>query len=169
MHHLGFVVDDLERAAQVWHATAGIGPFLTLEHVVFDELAADGSPLSVDHTAAFAAYGSIFVELQVIHHIEPKSAERYFRPSGPVGLNHIAHVAGDAVAERVRLTGAGMPGVVRARSGDLDVTLHDARAGLGCLIEVHQDSKFFRDFFGQISAAAANWNGNELIIKVRQP
>lgn len=162
MHHMGFVVDDLERAARTWHAATGIGPFLVLEHVPFDDLTIDGAPARFDHTTAFAAHGSIFVELQLIHDM-PAAAARYFRPTGRTGLNHVAYVVDDAVAERTRLSNEGMPGVVRGRMGDLDVTLHDAVAELGCLIEVHQDSQFLRDFFGQVTTAAADWDGEDLI------
>lgn len=56
-----------------------------------------------------------------------------------------------------------MPVVVRARVGELDITLHDATKELGCLIEVHADNDFFRDFFRQVTLATAAWNGEELI------
>jgi hypothetical protein len=46
--------------------------------------------------------------------------------------------------------------------GDLSITWHDAPE-LGHAIELHQDNDFFRGFFGQVSQAAQDWDGHELI------
>lgn len=117
VHHLGYVVNDLAAAARRWHDIAGVGPFLVTEHMPLDELTIDGAPARIDHTAAFAAYGSLFIELQLIHDIAPPAALRYFQTAGPVGVNPVAYVVDDAAAESLRLSRRGLPCVVRARRG----------------------------------------------------
>jgi methylmalonyl-CoA/ethylmalonyl-CoA epimerase len=162
VHHLGYVVADLAAAAQSWNDIAGIGPFVALAHLRYDEITVDGGPVSFDHTAAFAAYGTMFVELQLIHGAEPPSVREHFEVAGPVGLSHVSYVVADAQAESARLAGLGLPPRLRARSGDLNVVLHDA-PGLGFAVEIHQDSDFLTGFFEQVRQAAGQWDGQELI------
>jgi hypothetical protein len=163
IHHLGYAVDDLAEGARRWHDIAGIGPFLMLEHVPFDEITLDGDPVHFDHTAAFAAYGSMFVELQLIHHASPESTESFFRPSGGAGLNHVAYVVDDARAESERLAEHGMPCSVRARMGELDLALHGAASTLGFAVEIHQRTDFLSALFDQVRTAAREWDGRDVL------
>jgi catechol 2,3-dioxygenase-like lactoylglutathione lyase family enzyme len=163
IHHLGYVVDDLAEAARRWHDIAGIGPFLVQEHVPFDGVTADGDPVVFDHTKAYAAYGSLFVELKIIHHAEPASIELLFRPSGGAGLNHVAYVVDDAAAESERLAVRGMPSTVRARVGEVDVALHDGSSSLGFAVEVYQRSDSLTALFEQVRSAAREWDGQDVL------
>jgi hypothetical protein len=68
MHHVGYWVPDLEKAAERAAATLGVGPFLVHRHVRFEEFRlADGTlitdPAYLDHSAAFAAWGPVVLEL----------------------------------------------------------------------------------------------------------
>ena len=161
IHHLGYVVDDLAEAARRWHDIAGIGPFLVQEHVPFDGVTADGDPVVFDHTKAYAAYGSLFVELKLIHDAE--AAEPFFGPAGGAGLNHVAYVVDDAAAESERLAERGMPSTVRARVGELDMALHDGSAGLGFAVEVHQRCASLTALFEQVRRAAREWDGQDVL------
>jgi Glyoxalase/Bleomycin resistance protein/Dioxygenase superfamily len=163
IHHLGYVVEDLTAAARHWHDIAAIGPFVALPHVPFDEVVVDGAPAVVDYTTAFAAYGPVFVELQLIHYVKPPSAWRRFQTAGPVGLNHVAYTSADAPLESARLAACGLPCTVRARGGELEFALHDASATLGFAVEIHRRSNFLTAFFEQVRAAAYRWDGRELI------
>lgn len=160
IHHLGYVVDDLAEAARRWHDIAGIGPFLVQEHVPFDGVTADGDPVVFDHTKAYAAYGSLFVELKLIHDAE--SAEPLFGPGG-AGLNHVAYVVDDAAAESERLAERGMPSTVRARVGELDVALHDGSSSLGFAVEIHQRCASLTALFEQVRRVAREWDGQDVL------
>jgi len=162
IHHLGYVVTDLAAAARQWHDIGGVGPFLALEHVPFDEITSDGAPAVYDHTASFAACGSLFFELQLVHNAEPQSMREHFRADGLARLNHVSYAVDDAAAESARLAALGMPAMVRARWGDLNIVLHDAPA-LGFAVEIHQDSDFLRGFFQQVRQASEDWDGKDLI------
>jgi catechol 2,3-dioxygenase-like lactoylglutathione lyase family enzyme len=163
IHHLGYVVDDLAEAAQRWHDIAGIGPFLVQEHVPFDGVTTDGDPVVFDHTKAYAAYGSLFVELKLLHHAAPASAEPFFGSNGGAGLNHVAYVVDDAAAESERLAERGMPSTVRARVGELDVALHDGSSSLGFAVEVHQRCATLTALFDQVRSAAREWDGQDVL------
>ena len=161
IHHLGYVVDDLAEAARRWHDVAGVGPFLVQEHVPFDGVTADGDPVVFDHTKAYAAYGSVFVELRLIHGAGPTGPS--FRPSGGAGLDHVAYVVDDAAAESERLAERGMPSTVRARVGELDVALHDGSSSLGFAVEVHQRCESLTALFEQVRSAAREWDGQDVL------
>ncbi|GAB2821921.1 hypothetical protein GCM10027176_27850 [Actinoallomurus bryophytorum] len=163
IHHLGYVVDDLAEAARRWHDIAGIGPFLVQEHVPFDGITADGDPVVFDHSKAYAAYGSLFVELKLIHEAAPANAGPFFGSNGGVGLNHVAYVVDDAEAESERLAERGMPSTVRARVGELDVALHDGSSSLGFAVEVHQRCEPLTTLFAQVRSAAREWDGQDVI------
>jgi hypothetical protein len=161
-HHFGYVVDDLATAARQWHAMAGVGPFLVLPHVHFDELTVDGRPTVIDHTTAFAAHGPALIELQVMHSL-PDHATRYFRPSGHVGLNHVAYAVDDLGGASAELVGQGLPNAVRATGSGVTVALHDATPTLGFLVELHQNGEFLTSFTELVRQAARDWDGRDLL------
>ena len=79
LHHVGYWVDDLAAAQARWSRDLGVGPFDVIEHVPFDEfvLTADGRPhrdVVFDHSAAFAAWGPVVVELGQVHAIDDRLA-----------------------------------------------------------------------------------------------
>jgi len=68
LHHVGYWVDDLDAAMKQWHRDLDVGPFDVIEHVPFEEFVlTDGgqarADVVFDHSAAFAAWGPIVVEL----------------------------------------------------------------------------------------------------------
>jgi hypothetical protein len=62
-----------------------------------------------------------------------------------------------------QLTAAGAARTVTASGGGLHVVLHDAQRFTGTRVEVHQDTDFFRSFSAEVRAAAARWDGRELM------
>jgi hypothetical protein len=164
-HHLAYVVEDLALAARQWHEVTGIGPFLVLPHVAFDSMIVDGQATIFDHTPAFAAHGGLFIELQLIHHIEPAASRARFTPRAPGGVHHAAYVVDDLAAQSARLTALGLPCTIRAKAGDLQVAMHDASDLIGATLELHQDSAFLRSFFEQVRVAPDTWDGRQLLIE----
>jgi catechol 2,3-dioxygenase-like lactoylglutathione lyase family enzyme len=164
LHHVGFVVQDIEQAAREWHAMTGIGPFLLFEHLPFDEVLLDGAPVAFDHSAAFAAWGDNFVELQVLHRVEPAAARAHFEPSGPNALSHLAIAVDDRVGTSDRIARRGVPCAVHAYNGPLAISQHAPTASLGFALEVHQRGDFLDGFFGAVAKAAQNWDGAQLVI-----
>ncbi|HEY1820136.1 MAG TPA: VOC family protein [Trebonia sp.] len=163
-HHRAYIVTDLARATADWHRLTGIGPFIVVPHVQFDELTVCGAPSTLDHTAAFAAFGTEFIELQVIHGISPEARAAYGADAASgAALHHMAFAVSDPGRASAQLTAAGAPRTVTASGGGLDVVLHDARQFTGARIEVHRDTDFFRAFFEEVRSAARHWDGRELM------
>jgi catechol 2,3-dioxygenase-like lactoylglutathione lyase family enzyme len=82
VHHVGYWVPDLPAAAEAASRTLGIGPFLLHRHVRFDSFRlADGTeitdPAYLDHSAAFAAWGPIVLELAEVHTVDSELAGAY--------------------------------------------------------------------------------------------
>ncbi len=74
LHHIGYWVDDLDCAMKQWSRDLDVGPFSVIEHIAFEEfvLAAAGrarDDVVFDHSAAFAVWGPIVVELGQIHQL----------------------------------------------------------------------------------------------------
>jgi hypothetical protein len=163
VHHLGYAVDDLAVAAQRWHDITGIGPFLAFEHMRFDTVSVAGTPAVFDHSAAFALHGTVFVELQKIHLVEPGGVEPCFLPPGGHGLNHVAYAYEDPAAQSARLSGAGLAPTFEARVGDIHVRWHDTSATLGFAVELHQAGPALDGFFDAVAAAARAWDGRQVL------
>ena len=109
LHHIGYWVDDLDMAVERAIRTLGIGPFLVHRHVAFDAFRmADGTaitdPAYFDHSAAFAAWGPVVLELAEVHTVDPGSP----RPTGsaPTGS---ATSAGWSTTSRPRAPGWRQP------------------------------------------------------------
>jgi hypothetical protein len=149
LHHLGYVVRDLEEAARRWYDLAGVGPFLMLDHVHFDSLTIDGRPATFDHSTAFAAHGEIFLEIQQIHDATPAAAADFFRAGEAPTLHHMAYV--------VDQPPPGEPTVIASTSG-LTMTQYDERPILGIAVEIHPRTDELTALFEKVRAAADGWD-----------
>jgi len=156
--HLGYVVEDIPKAVAMWTRSVGAGPFLMFEHVQCDIVEHEGGPGVFDHSAAFGQWGSIAVELQQIHKLDPLAmlAPRLMEPSNR--LTHVAYVAPNPEQESARLERVGAPKFLHLTTGPVEVTYHDA-PWLGHAIEIHRDSDFLRGFIADIAQAAVGWDG----------
>ena len=141
MHHIGYWVPDLAAAAATARETLGVGPFLLASHVRFDSFRlADGTeiadPAYLDHSAAFAAWGPIVLELAEVHTIDPGLASAYRMGFDRVG--HVSWTAVDLEAEVARLEKAGCRLLHTAVSGPIEVAWLDGGPLFPHPIEVHR-------------------------------
>ena len=163
-HHLGYWVDDLDEAVDRAVHTLGIGPFLVHRHVRFDEFTlADGTtvgdPAYFDHTAAFAAWGPVVLELGVVHSVDPALAGAYRIRTGEVG--HVSWVVEDLAGESRRLAQLGCALIHTARSGAVEVAWHDGGSLFPHPIEVHRAGAPILGMHSRLSALADGWDGSE--------
>jgi len=168
IHHLAYVVDDLEAAAKSLNEQFGAGPFLYLDEVPVEDVTSRGEPAEFLHGSAFGMCNGVPVELMVIAKMAPERAAERFAGATP-GLHHVAYAV--PVAERdaiqAELESAGLPEYLGARFGeDVVFTYHDGSGSLGHDIELHADSEGLRGFFSMIEGAAEGWDGSDLM---RQP
>lgn len=166
MHHIGYWVPDLAAAAERAARTLGIGPFLVHRHVAFDEFRmADGTeitdPAFLDHSAAFAAWGPIVLELAEVHSVDGALATAYGIGFDRVG--HVCWVTDDPAAEGARLEAAGCRLIHRAATGAVRVAWYDGGPLFPHPIEVHEAGPPILGMHDRLAAAARDWDGKDLL------
>jgi catechol 2,3-dioxygenase-like lactoylglutathione lyase family enzyme len=167
-HHLGYWVDDLDAAVERATRTLGIGPFLVHRHVTFESFTlADGTavtdPAYFDHTAAFAAWGPVVLELGVVHTVDPELAEAYaIALGGPQErLGHVSWVVEDLEAESARLEGLGCALIHTASSGPVNVAWHRGGPLFPHPIEVHRAGPPILGMHARLAGLAEGWDGTD--------
>jgi hypothetical protein len=157
-------VDDLDEGVQHAVRTLGAGPFLVHRHVTFESFRlADGTeitdPAYLDHTAAFAAWGPIVLELGQVHTAHPDIVAAYGIRSGALG--HVSWVVDDLDAESARLEDLGCALIHTASSGAVNVAWHDGGPLFPHPIEVHRAGPPILGMAGRLAALAAGWDGTD--------
>jgi Glyoxalase/Bleomycin resistance protein/Dioxygenase superfamily len=162
IHHLGYVVEDLEATVKRLASELGAGPFFVLRDVSFEQLTSNGEAATFDHDSAFGQCGAMPIEVMQLRRLEPERVRGAFSQSPPQ-LHHTAYVvAPERLAEaREELERRGLPAFLHATVGDVDLTYHDAVRAIGHHVELHADSQGLRDFFTMIHAASVEWDGRD--------
>jgi catechol 2,3-dioxygenase-like lactoylglutathione lyase family enzyme len=164
VHHVGYWVDDLDEAVDRAVRTLGVGPFLVHRHISFQSFTlADGTeiddPRYLDHTAAFASWGPIVIELGQVHSAHPDIVAAYGIRAGGVG--HVSWVVDDLSAETERLSALGCPLIHTASLGAVNVAWHAGGALFPHPIEVHLAGTPILGMAGRLAALADGWDGLE--------
>ena len=162
IHHLGYVVEDLEAAVERLVGELGAGPFFVLRDVAFDQVTSRGEAATFDHDSAFGQCGAVPIEVMQIERLAPERLRDGFSKPPP-HLHHIAYVVapGRLAEARQDLERRGLPAYLHATVADIDVTYHGAARTTGHDVELHADSQGLRDFFGMIRDASVNWDGSD--------
>ena len=166
IHHLAYVVDEIEPAARRLHEQFGAGPFFFLDEVPVSDVSSRGEPAEFVHASAFGICNEVPIELMVIAKMAPARAAERFAGDLTPRFHHIAYAVAPAELEatRAQLEAAGLPEYLHAHFGeDVDFTYHDCSASLGHDIEVHADSDGLRGFFAMFESAAEGWDGSDLM------
>jgi catechol 2,3-dioxygenase-like lactoylglutathione lyase family enzyme len=106
LHHIGYWTDDLDAAMAEATRLLGVGPFQVLEHVDLGDFRFRGEPATLDHSAAFASWGPVLLELDQVHEVRP-DALRAALSVRPGTVSHVAWTTEDLGAEREHLAAAG--------------------------------------------------------------
>lgn len=141
MHHVGYWVRDLAAAMEDATRTLGVGPYFEHRHVRFDAFRlADGTeitdPAYLDHSAVFAAWGPVVLELAEVHSIDPALAEAYSLSYDGVG--HVSWIVDDLVVEGARLAAAGCRLIHTASTGAVSVAWYTGGTLFPHPIELHR-------------------------------
>ena len=87
VRQIGLVVRDLEKTADFYHSTFGIGPFSSAAEWKFDDIIMRGKPTDSRIKLAFADSGPLQIEL--IQPLEGENIYTEFLRSGNEGLHHL--------------------------------------------------------------------------------
>jgi catechol 2,3-dioxygenase-like lactoylglutathione lyase family enzyme len=164
LHHVGYWVDDLDEAVDRAVRALGVGPFLVHRNIRFRSFVlADGTPITdpayFDHTAAFASWGSIVLELGVVHAAHPDIVAAYGIRPGATG--HVSWVVDDLDAESARLASLGCALIHTASLGAVNVAWHDGGDLFPHPIEVHLAGAPILGMHDRLAALARDWDGSE--------
>jgi hypothetical protein len=165
VHHLGYVVEDLEAAVARAVALQGAGPFFAIEHMEFDEVTYRGEPAEYDHSSAFGAWGPILLELTVVHEARPDGLRQALAGRGP-GIGHVGWLADSLAEETERLTALGCEPFHTGRTGPASAVWFDGSALYGHPIEVLQRAPELEGFYAMVREAASGWDGGEPLRRV---
>jgi hypothetical protein len=163
MHHIGYWVDDLESAINQWGHHLGVGPFQIIDHVPFDSfvLTVGGQRYEnvvFDHSAAFAAWGPVVVELGQVHAIDGRLAAAY--GVAPGAVSHVSWVVPDVEQESARLARLGCRLINTATSGPISVAWHEGGPLFPHPIELHQHNDVIAGMHGRLVAQRASSGEN---------
>ena len=167
IHHLGYWVEDLATGIEQFSGELGVGPFAVHDHVTFAQFHMDGRDEVVfDHSAAFAAWGSIVIELGQVHEIDPHLAALMGTTPGTV--SHVSWLAPDLDVERERLAGFGCEFINTAQTGPVSVLWVTGGSLFAHPIEVHLDTPFIRGMQPKLAALADGWAGTPVTLPIRE-
>lgn len=155
LHHIGYWVDDLDSAMKQWSRDLDVGPFDVIEHIAFEEFVlAAARParddVVFDHSAAFAAWGPIVVELGQVHAIDDRLAAAYRVTPGTI--SHVSWVVPDVEQESARLERLGCRLINTARSGPIWVAWHDGGPLFQHPVELHQHNDVIAGMHGRLAS-----------------
>lgn len=152
-----YIVADVEQAVMTW-VDRGAGPFFLKPYKTRGEPTYLGRPANLDHISAFGQYGALMIEL-----IQPlgEGPTVYSLPGGGEGLHHFAEICPDLDASITRAAALGRPLVCRGGTAQTPAAFVDARADLGHLIELCQDSPQLRYLYDFVAKAAQEWDGTD--------
>jgi hypothetical protein len=167
LHHFGYTVSDIEKAAAVWSEVCDIGPFVLLKDIQWDSIEAEGESPVFKHSAAFAAWQSTFIELQEINEAAPTSLANRLTPFGANSLNHVAVPVENPEEVSEEIAALGYERYLTATVGAITIRWHDTIDVLGYSIEVHRKSAQFDALFERVSTEAAQWDRRSSLIEAQ--
>jgi catechol 2,3-dioxygenase-like lactoylglutathione lyase family enzyme len=165
VHHVGYVVDDLATGVARFAAAFGIGPFLAIEHMEFDEVTFRGGPAAYDHSSAFAAWGPLLVEITEIHGAEPDGLREALTPAGG-GLGHLGFLVDSPEETAARLAEFGCEVFHTGRTGPAGASWLSGGELFGHPLELLRRAPQLEGFYARIREEAAAFDGTDLLRRI---
>jgi hypothetical protein len=158
---LGFVVEDMDAALDMWHRTLDIGPFVVIENAICGRTVMHrGERSDMEVALGFGSIGDVQIELiQQLN--DAPSIYSEFLASGREGLHHVGYWPDDFDRARKHLEQSGFSEVscVLDASGGPVVMHFEAPASIGSMVELVPESTGRRDSFKRMQRLAQSWDG----------
>jgi len=145
-----YFVDELERAATLWHHSFGAGPFFITEHHRCDTFTYRGSDHQADVSYAFGYLGDMMIQFIVQHDDTPSIYLDMFpdgRPPGGLAFHHSGFLVHDVHAVTDELVAKGFDLGTALFADGVDATYVDTRPLNGGFTEYHGDPPHIIDAF----------------------
>jgi len=161
VYQIAYLVPSLETAAREWAELTGAGPFYLFEHFEFIQPIYKGDPAEVDISIAMGFSAGVCVELIYQHDERPSIYQDWLAEHGH-GLHHVAKLATDFPAALENHQAKGAPVVFTgAFGGGTRLAYLDARATLGCYLELVEFDDFVNQALNAMRDAHASWDGQD--------
>jgi len=139
----GYVVRDIQAAMDHWITVMGVGPWFYIPKVGVEYFRYHGVDSAVEMSIALANSGDLQIEL-IQQRNDAPSMYKDFLDAGREGLQHEGQIGGS-----------------RGRFSYFETESHP-----GTVIEISDISGRKGDFFEQVKAVAADWDGSDPIRSV---
>ena len=113
--------------------------------------------MTFDHSAAFAAWGPLVLELAQVHDIDDGLAAAY--GVAPGAMSHVSWIVDDLAAEHDRLVALGCAPINTARTGPIHVSWHSGGPLFPHPIEVHESNVAIDGMHARLAGLADDWDG----------
>ena len=161
-----YFVSDLDASIERWHQLWNIGPFIVRRHIALPNVRYRGRPATLDISAAYVQAGDIMVELVTQHDATPSAFREMFAP-GQEGFHHVAVIPDDYDGLLAHYAAQGFEVVTELRTASgRGAAYIDTRAQFSHMVEVYWPSEGLIKLYADVKAAAANWDGREMVIEV---
>lgn len=148
LHHIAYWTDDLQRSMRDAERLLGVGPFRVIEHVPLGDFRFRGQPALLDHSAAFAAWGPVLLELNQVHAVEPEDL-RAALGVAPGAVSHVSWWTDDLAAEGVHLAEHGCA-LLTSSVGGAVADWFDGGPLFAHPIEIHQPTPGVRGMWDSL-------------------
>lgn len=149
LHHIGYWTDDLEATMRDAERLLGVGPFRVIEHVDLGDFRFRGGPGVLDHSAAFAQWGPVILELNVAHHVEPPEL-REALGIAPGAVSHVSWWTDDLAEETGHLEASGCA-LLTASAGGAVANWFEGGPLFAHPIEIHQPTPGVRRMWDSLA------------------
>ncbi|MEG2476635.1 MAG: VOC family protein [Gordonibacter sp.] len=155
INQLGYVVDDLERAARAHSALFGSGPFVYFSAPAPARTLFRGQEVQNTVDVAYGMYGDLQIEL-----IKPTSFDPTpYNTPARLGFNHFSVWVDDFDAAVEDFAEAGFEvAMLMESSGGLQVAYVDCLDTWGHYVEIHNPQPYLVDMCKQLSTG---WDGTD--------
>jgi methylmalonyl-CoA/ethylmalonyl-CoA epimerase len=160
---LGYVVEDLNAAMEVWRRTCGVGPWLVFRNARMDGRYGD-RPTSVTMDVGLAYLGEVQLEL-IQQTNDAPSPYRTTDGAPRVGAHHVAWLTEDLDAEVDQALRRGLKLAFRAGNATTEVAYFEDPQAPGVLIEAIRGAGM-RQMIREGAEAARNWDGTQPVTEI---
>lgn len=153
LHHIGYWVDDLDAGMEHAGRLLGVGPFQVLAHVDLGRFRFRGEPAVLDHSAAFASWGPVLLELNMLHQAEPAELREALGVRHGA-VSHVAWTTENLETERNHMSAAACA-LLTTSSGGAVADWFSGGGLFGHPVEVHQPTPGVLDFWRSVASPGA--------------